>query len=150
VTVGEDGTLPQLGYWGSATIVLFSDGEDTDAGSGGGSDAITDATTVAQDAGIHIETVGVGTVDGATVEVDGVQQATALNEDLRTQIAQTTTGSYHRAEDADDLGNIYRSLDLRITTKEQPVELTGVVVGIAVLLLFVGGLLMITWFGRIL
>src|SRR4029077_10587405 len=28
VTIGEDGALPDLGYWGSATIVLFSDGED--------------------------------------------------------------------------------------------------------------------------
>ena len=30
VTIGEDGALPDLGYWGSATIVLFSDGEDSD------------------------------------------------------------------------------------------------------------------------
>ena len=29
VTIGEDGDLPDLGYWGSATIVLFSDGEDS-------------------------------------------------------------------------------------------------------------------------
>ena len=37
VTIGEDGELPDLGYWGSATIVLFSDGEDQ----GGSSDAVT-------------------------------------------------------------------------------------------------------------
>ena len=28
VRIGEDGDLPDIGYWGSATIVLFSDGED--------------------------------------------------------------------------------------------------------------------------
>ncbi len=37
VTIGEDGELPDLGYWGSATIVLFSDGEDS---GGGGGDAV--------------------------------------------------------------------------------------------------------------
>jgi Ca-activated chloride channel family protein len=135
---------PDLGYWRSATIVLLSDGEDT-----GGPDAVA-AAELASSAGVHIETIGVGTVDGATIEVDGFQIATALNEDLLREMAESTAGSYHRAEDAQDLGNIYRSLDLRITTKEQPVELTGVAVTIAVLLLTIGGLLMITWFGRIL
>ena len=28
VAIGKDGTVPDIGYWGSATIVLFSDGED--------------------------------------------------------------------------------------------------------------------------
>jgi Ca-activated chloride channel family protein len=135
---------PDLGYWRSATIVLLSDGEDT-----GGPDAVA-AAELASSAGVHIETIGVGTVDGTTIEVDGFQMATSLNEDLLREVAETTTGSYHRAEDAQDLGNVYSSLDLRVTTKEQPVELTGVAVVIAVLLLTVGGLLMITWFGRIL
>jgi Ca-activated chloride channel family protein len=135
---------PDLGYWRSATIVLLSDGEDT-----GGPDAVA-AAELAGSAGVHIETIGVGTVDGTTIEVDGYQIATALNEDLLKDMAESTAGSYHRAEDAQDLGTIYRSLDLRITTKVQPVELTGVAVAIAVLLLTIGGLLMITWFGRIL
>jgi Ca-activated chloride channel family protein len=133
-----------LGYWGSATIVLLSDGEDT-----GGPDAIA-AAELASAAGVHVETIGFGTVAGTTIKVDGFQVATALNEDLLTQIAQTTAGSYHRASDAQTLDTIYRSLDLRITTKPQFVELTGAAVGVAVLFLTTGGLLMITWFGRIL
>ena len=36
VTIGEDGALPDLGYWGSATIVLFSDGEDAGGAAAGG------------------------------------------------------------------------------------------------------------------
>jgi Ca-activated chloride channel homolog len=134
---------PDLGYWRSATIVLLSDGEDT-----GGPDAVA-AAELAASAGVHIETIGIGTVEGATVEVDGYQVATALNEDLLTQVAEATTGSYHRAEDAQRLRTIYRSLDLRITTKDELVELTGAAIGIAVLLLTIGGVLMINWFGRI-
>ena len=135
---------PSLGYWGSATIVLLSDGEDT-----GGPDAVA-AAELAAGAGVHVETVGFGTVEGTTITVDGYQVATALNEDLLTQIAQTTAGSYHRAGDAKALDTVYRSLDLRITAKPESVELTGAAVGVAVLLLTIGGVLMVTWFGRIL
>ncbi|BCB90240.1 VWA domain-containing protein [Phytohabitans suffuscus] len=135
---------PDLGFWRSATIVLLSDGEDT-----GGPDAVA-AAELAAAAGVHIETVGVGTVEGATIEVEGFQLATALNEELLTEVARTTAGSYHRAQDARSLNDVYGSLDLRITTEDKLVELTGAAVGIALLLLTIGGLLMITWFGRIL
>jgi Ca-activated chloride channel homolog len=134
---------PDLGYWGSATIVLLSDGEDT-----GGPDAVA-AAELAAGAGVHIETIGVGTVAGATIEVDGFQLATALNEELLTEVAEATNGSYHRAEDAQALGSIYQSLDLRITTEDEVVELTAAGVIAGMLLLTVGGLLMINWFGRI-
>jgi Ca-activated chloride channel family protein len=141
-----DSTDPpaNLGYWGSATIVLLSDGEDT-----GGPDAVA-AAELAANAGVHVDTIGFGTTDGTTIEVDGFQVATALDDDLLTQIAQTTAGSYHRAGDAQTLDTIYRSLALRITAKPELVELTGAAVSVAVLVLTIGGLLMIKWFGRIL
>jgi Ca-activated chloride channel family protein len=99
---------------------------------------------------VHIETVGVGTVEGTTVDVGGYKVATSLDEELLTQVAQTTTGSYHRAENAEALADTYKKLDLRLTTQRKPVELTGAAAAIAVLLLTLGGLLMTTWFGRIL
>jgi len=153
IIVGKSVSLPDpssdappadLGYWASATIVLLSDGEET-----GGPDAVA-AAELAGAAGVHIETIGVGTVKGTIVEVDGYQLATALDEGLLTEVAELTAGSYHRAEDARALGAIYRSLDLRITTRDDLVELTGAAAGIAVLLLTIGGLLMINWFGRLL
>ncbi|GAA1500522.1 hypothetical protein GCM10009827_006580 [Dactylosporangium maewongense] len=144
-TLPEDGQpAPDLGYWGNATIVLLSDGENT-----GGPDAVA-AAQLAATAGVHIETVGVGTVDGTTVEVDGFQVATSLDEELLTEVAKTTTGSYHRAENAEALHDVYESLDLRLTVQTKPVELTGAAAALAVLLLTIGGVLMTTWFGRIL
>jgi Ca-activated chloride channel homolog len=145
VMLPEDPSVPQndLGYWGSATIVLFSDGENT-----AGPDAEL-AAGVAADAGVHIETVGVGTTKGATVEVDGFQLATALNEELLTAIAAATGGSYHAAGDATSLAESTRSIDLRIGFKEEPVELTGLLSVAAILLLLVGGVLMVRWYGRL-
>jgi Ca-activated chloride channel family protein len=140
----SDAAPPDLGYWGSATIVLLSDGEDT-----GGPDAVA-AAELAGAAGVHIETIGVGTVEGTTIEVDGYQVATALNEDLLTEVAGVTAGAYHRAEDATALSAVYQQLDLRITTEDEQLELTGVVAAAAILLLTIGGFLMINWYGRIL
>jgi Ca-activated chloride channel family protein len=140
----SDAPPPNLGYWGSATILLLSDGEET-----AGPDAL-DAAALAADAGVHIDTIGFGTVDGTTIEVDGFQVATSLDEDLLTQIAQATTGTYHRAGDATALDGIYKSLDLRLTAKRESVELTGTAVVAAVVLLTVAGVLTISWYGRIL
>jgi Ca-activated chloride channel homolog len=141
---GSGAPLPDLGYWRSATIVLLSDGEDT-----GGPDALI-AAELAAAAGVRIETIGVGTVEGSTIEVDGFQLATALNEELLTEVAATTTGTYHRAANAEAVSAVTRALDMRTTIQDELVELTGWVVGIALLLLTIGGLLMVNWFGRIL
>jgi Ca-activated chloride channel homolog len=140
----SDAPPPDLGFWPSATIVVLSDGEDT-----AGPDALGVAA-LAADAGVHIDTIGFGTAAGTTIEVDGFQVATALDEGMLTQIARATTGSYHRAADATALDDVYKSLDLRITSKPESVELTGAAAGVAVLLLTAGGILMISWYGRIL
>ncbi|NUR70488.1 MAG: VWA domain-containing protein [Hamadaea sp.] len=157
VALPADGQAPDLGYWGSATIVLFSDGEDTSGGGGGGSGGAGGDTTggvqtaadLAATAGVRIETVGIGTAQGAIVEADGYQVATALHEDVLTNLAATTGGSYHPASDADQLNQIHRSIDLRLTSRPETVELTGVLAVAALLLLTAGGLLMISWHGRI-
>jgi Ca-activated chloride channel homolog len=146
VTLPADGATPDtkaLGYWPSATIVLFSDGQQT-----GGPDTEA-AAAVAAAAGVRVQTVGIGTTRGATVEVDGFQLGTALDESLLTTVAQTTGGTYHRAADVATLTNVTRSIDLRLTTKKEPVELTAPFAGAALLLLTLGALLSTRWHGRI-
>ncbi|WP_422770945.1 vWA domain-containing protein [Plantactinospora sp. WMMC1484] len=146
VSLPADGaavTTEQLGYWPSATIVVFSDGQQT-----GGPDAVA-AAELAAAAGVRIQTVGVGTVRGTTVEVDGYQLGTALDETLLTAVAQTTGGAHHPAGDEATLADTTRSLDLRLTTRTEPVELTAPFAGAALLLLTAGGLLGIRWQGRI-
>jgi Ca-activated chloride channel family protein len=139
VTIGEDGALPDIGFWGSATIVLFSDGEDT--GGGASADAAMAASTIAQNAGIHIETVGVGTASGTTVEVDGYRLHTALDAEKLTAIAETTGGGYHPASDIAQLDGVADTIDLRLTVAKQDVPLAGAFIVVALALLAVGALL---------
>ena len=138
VTIGKNGALPDLGYWGSATIVVFSDGEQQgDAGDA----ATTQATTLAQNAGVHIETVGVGTAAGTTIKLDGYQLHTALDAKRLTAIAQSTGGSYHPASDAAELNGVASTIDLRLTVAKQNVPLAGGFVGLGLALLIAGAVL---------
>jgi Ca-activated chloride channel family protein len=134
---------PDLGYWPSATIVVFSDGQQT-----GGPDAEAAAELTAA-AGVRIQTVGVGTAKGATVQVDGFQLGTQLDETLLTTVARTTGGAYQQAGDADTLADTTKSIDLRLISKKEPVELTAPFAGVALLLLMLGALLGTRWHGRI-
>ncbi|MGI3785283.1 MAG: VWA domain-containing protein [Janthinobacterium lividum] len=145
VAVPESGALPDLGYWGSATIVLLSDGGD----SSGSQDAATAAATLAQNAGVHIETVGVGTAAGANVEVDGFQVHTALDTDELTALAKTTGGGYHPASDAAQLDDVASTIDLRLTVAEQDVPLAGGVTALALALLVAGAALTALRTGRV-
>lgn len=140
---GGTAAAPDLGYWPSATIVIFSDGEET-----GGPD-VQAAAELAAAAGVRIQTVGVGTAEGGTVEVDGFQLGTRLDETLLTSVAQVTGGAYQQAGDADSLVNSTKAIDLRLTTEKEPIELTAPFAAAALLLLTLGGLLGTRWNGRI-
>src|SRR5690242_16897636 len=153
VVLRRDGSAPDIGYWPSATIVLFSDGQDQGGATGGsGTNASTNtdpAASAAEKAGVHIDTVGVGTAAGATVDVDGYHLFTALNAAALRSIAQATAGAYHPAADAAQLNGIASSIDLRLTTTHEPLPLAGAFIGVALVLLAVGAVLTVTRSGRV-
>ena len=146
VVLGRNGSVPAIGYWPSATIVLFSDGQD-EAG-GGGTTAVV-AAAVAQKAGVHIDTVGVGTAAGTTIDVDGYHLFTALNEATLKSISQATGGAYHPASDASQLNGIASSINLRLTVTNQPLPLAGAFIALAIALLVAGAVLTVTRTGRV-
>lgn len=145
VTLPEDGAeAPDLGDWGSATIVLFSDGEED-----GDAEATTAAAGLAEAAGVHIETVGIGTTAGTTVDADGYSVHTALDEDKLTEIADTTGGSYHSSSDVSDLDDVADSIDRRLTVATKPLALAGAFAGVATVLLALGAGLNLLRTGRL-
>jgi Ca-activated chloride channel family protein len=164
VSVGPNGSAPDIGYWPSATIVLFSDGGDSGGGSGGssasgggtssgtatGTSANTGAAAaVAQKAGVHVDTVGVGTAAGTTVDVEGYHLFTGLDEANLKSISQTTGGTYHPASDTSQLDGIASSINLRLTVTNQPLPLAGAFIALALLLLAAGVVLTVARTGRV-
>jgi Ca-activated chloride channel homolog len=150
VTIGRDGSARNIGYWPSATIVLFSDGQDEAEGAGTGADSGTDAAaSVAEKAGVHIDTVGVGTTTGTTVDVDGYHLFTALDEATLKSISQATGGTYHPASDASELNGIASSINLRLTVTNEPLPLAGAFIALALVLLAAGAVLTVTRSGRV-
>jgi Ca-activated chloride channel homolog len=154
VTIGLDGGAPNIGYWPSATIVLFSDGQDEAGGASESTAADGDtsadaAASVAEKAGVHIDTVGVGTIAGTTVDVDGYHLFTALEPATLTSISQATGGTYHPASNASELDGIASSINLRLTVTNEPLPLAGAFIVLALALLAAGAVLTVTRTGRV-
>ena len=153
VAFGRGGSVPDIGFWPSATIVLFSDGQDQAGAAGGGAggpDTSADAAaSVAEKAGVHIDTVGVGTAAGTTVEVDGYHLFTALDVATLRSISQASGGTYHPASDASELNGIASSIDLRLTVTNEPLPLAGAFIALALALLAAGAVLTVIRSGRV-
>jgi Ca-activated chloride channel homolog len=149
VGLGRNGSVPAIGYWPSATIVLFSDGQDEGTAASGTDTTAVAAAAVAQKAGVHIDTVGVGTAAGTTVDVDGYHLFTALDEATLKSISQATGGAYHPASDASQLNGIASSINLRLTVTNEPLPLAGAFIALALALLVAGAVLTVTRTGRV-
>ncbi len=152
VSLGPNGSVPSIGFWPSATMVLFSDGQDGGAsGASGGSNSADTATAaaVAAKAGVHVDTVGVGTVAGTTVDVEGYHLFTGLDEATLKTISQTTGGTYHPASNASELDGIASSINLRLTVTNQPLPLAGAFIAFALALLVAGAVLTVARTGRV-
>ncbi len=139
----EDLLSLDIGYFGSAVIVMLSDGEHTSRVNP------LDVAEVAANAGVRVFPIGLGRPEGAILTVDGYQIATALNEPLLKEIADATDGVYLRAEDEEQLVDTYKKIDLKLTTNGEATEVTSVFAGAAMLLLVVGSMLTVQWFGRV-
>ena len=130
ISVRRDGTIPGIGYWPSATIVIFSDGQDE-----GAAGATARATAAAEKAGVRIDTVGVGT--------------TALDTGALKSIAQATRGAYYPASDASQLDGIASTIKLRLTITSQRLPLAGAFIALALVLLAAGSVLTVVRSGRV-
>ncbi len=141
-TGGVEQQGPDLGFHGSASIVLLSDGEDT-----GELDPVELADIVSS-AGVRVYPVGLGTTDGTVVDIDGFQIATALDEARLRDIAERTDGSYIPGSDPQAQAALAQAVDLAWTVQPRRVELTAVVAGLAGLALLAALLLSLHRTGR--
>jgi Ca-activated chloride channel family protein len=134
---------PGVHFLGSAAVVLLSDGDNTAA-----LDPLAIAPIAAQ-AGVRIFPIGIGSPNGAVVDVDGFQIATALDAQLLKGVAARSGGTYFAAQDADALQRIYDSIDLHLTVEGQKTEITAIVAGAGLLFFLLAAGLSLRWFGRV-
>jgi len=127
----------------AAVIILLTDGENTQPPDP------TAAVQAAANRGVRIDTVGIGSPAGTTLTVNGFKVHTQLDEAALQQISTTTGGTYFNAQSAADLTRIYDALGSRLTVKPQDIEVTGLFAGGGILLLGLGGVLSLTWLGRL-
>jgi len=133
---------PSVKFLGSSAIVMLTDGEDTSR-----LDPLAVAQIAAQ-SGVRIYPIGVGSAEGAVVDIEGFSVSTRLDEALLRDVAHATNGKYFRAENASQLSQIYGGIDLQLTTEGEMTEVTSIFAGVALLFLLIGGALSMLWLGR--
>jgi len=141
--LASDSAQVDVGFFGSASVVLLSDGEET-----GRPDPVAVAE-VASVAGVRVHTIGIGTTAGAVVQIDGFSVATALDSALLEKVASITDGSYHEAADAAGLAEISKTIDLHFKLVSEHTEISGLFAAAGAILLMAGALLSVLWFGRV-
>jgi len=134
---------PGVHFLGSAAVVLLSDGDNTAA-----LNPLVLAPIAAQ-AGVRIFPIGIGSPNGAVVDIGGFQVATALDAHLLRGIAARSGGTYFKAQDAAALQRVYNSIDLKLAVAGRRTEVTAIVAGIGLLFFLVAAGLSMRWYGRV-
>jgi len=131
------------GWYPSSVIVLLSDGENNQE-----PDPVA-AAELAADFGVRIYTIGIGSTEGAVLEVEGFTVFSQLDEGLLQAISDNTAGQYYKAANEADLLRIYRDLEPKLSLKTENIEVTSLFAGVGVFLFLVAGALSLLWFGRV-
>ena len=132
------------GSYGSAAIVLLTDGQTT-----AGPDPLA-AAKLAAERGVRIYTVGIGTTDGEVMRTEGMSMRVKLDDTTLKTIADMTRGEYYQAATAVDLKRIYDTLNARLVLETAETEVGAFFNAAAALLALTAAMLSVAWFGRIL
>jgi Ca-activated chloride channel family protein len=130
------------GSYPSAAIVLITDGRGTSG------PPPTTAARMAADRGVRVYTVGFGTAQSTTVDIDGQATEVEFDEAALKKIADTTRGEYFHAGSATELRSIYQNLDGRLLHKRDEMEMTALFTALAAVLWLTSAVLSVMWFNR--
>ena len=130
------------------TVLLISDGKED-----GGDITPQRASQTAQQRGVPINTVALGTADGV-VEVPlagGFTARVQVPPDPNTlrAVAQATGGRFFAVPTAEQLQEVYADLASQLGEEKELREVTVAFAGVGALLLLVGGALSAAWFRRL-
>jgi len=139
----------------SKIIILLTDGEQN-----AGKRTLQEAAELAKKWGIKIYAIGIGSED-SLLNIPSLlgtrfrQRGSGVNKQALTQLAETTSGLFRMAEDADSLRAIYKEIDKLEKSEIESVryvdykEQFSLFAWAALLLLALETVLRATWFRRI-
>lgn len=129
----------------SRAIVLLTDGQ------GNVGPDLMEMARLASQHRVRVYTVGVGTPEGAIVQMQGRSMRVRLEEETLKQVARETQGEYFRATSVEGLHKVYDQLGNRFRfEKRAQSEITGAVAMLGMLLVLAGCLWSLNVRGRIL
>ncbi len=135
---------PKLkGQYYAASIILLTDGQNNQ---------FPPPLAVVDEAvnrGVRVYTVGIGSVEGTLLRIQGRVIRTRLDEGTLKQIAELTNAQYFNASNESDLRQIYENLTTQLVIRTEKTEITALFTGIAALLVLLGGALSLLWFNRL-
>jgi Ca-activated chloride channel family protein len=135
-------TVPP-GSYQSAAIILLTDGRRTM-----GPDSL-DSARVAADHGVRVYTLGLGTTEGASANVDGYSIYMRFDEETLRAIADITHAEYFQASSAADLKGIYEKLNAKFVLEKKETEISALVAAAVGVLLLASAALSLAWFNRL-
>ncbi len=131
------------GEYAPAVVILLSDGESNVG------PRPQEIIQQAEDRGVRVFTVGVGSPEGVVLNAGGRNVRVRLDEAVLKSIADRTDGRYFKADTEEALKNVYETLSTRLVMKAERTELTAGFTGAAVILLLIAGTLSLLWFNRL-
>jgi Ca-activated chloride channel family protein len=130
------------GSYRNGAIILLTDGRRTI-----GPDPI-DAARLAADHGVKVYTVGFGSSEGGTANVDGMPIYMRFDAETLQTIAQITAAEYFHAGTAADLKRVYDGLNAKYVLEKRPTEMSAIASAVAALIMLLAAALSIAWFHR--
>ncbi len=133
----------EAGSYGSAAIVLLTDGQRTM-----GIDTM-EAAKMAAERGVKVYTVGIGTKGGEVIGFEGWSMRVRLDEESLKAVANLTRANYFYAGTAEDLKQVYQGLSSRLVSESKETEVSGLLALLGALLALGATGLSVWWFGRV-
>ncbi len=127
----------------SAAIILLTDGRRTT-----GPDPL-EAARLAAERGVKVYTVGFGSAQGASAEIDGMSIFMRFDEEALKAIAQLTAAEYFHAASAADLKKVYETLNARYVLERKDTEISALATAMAAMLAVAAAGMSLLWFTRI-
>ena len=132
------------GSYDNAIIIVLTDGNTNT-----GVDPIV-AARLAADYGVKVFTVGFGAQPGGGIaEFAGQRQRSVLNEDSLRQVAEITRGAYFHAASAEELTEVYKTLNREFFLETKKTEVTAFFAALAAGLTLLSAGLSMLWFSRV-